>query len=168
MTSHGLLEVAESLCPIGPGRPRHAALRRAVSTAYYALFTAVTEEVARLFIPAVRDTARRMVAHSAARTVFQDLRALLKVPWLEGKPACDEDLLFVARVFADLQAKRHLADYDHTYGPSKGDTGKAIEKARGGVASLRRARSRSPEQLEVACMAMIVGGRVRAQMTQSG
>lgn len=167
MTPHGLLEIAESLCPIGPGRPPHAALRRAVSTAYYALFTAVTEEVARLFTPAVRDTARRMVAHSAARTVFQDLRALRKVPWLEGKPVCDEGLLFAARVFPDLQAERHLADYDHTYDPNKGDTVKAIEMARGGVESLRRVRSRSPEQLEVACMAMIVSGRVRAQMTQS-
>lgn len=64
----GLLEAAHHLVPAGRGRPRKPRLRRAVSTAYYAAFTALTAQVAR-HQPAVAagQGLRRLVSHAAAR-----------------------------------------------------------------------------------------------------
>lgn len=166
MTPQGLLDVAESLCPTGPGRPAHAALRRAVSTAYYALFTALAEEVARLFMPTVRVAARRLLEHSRAQAVFHRLGATGRVPWLEGNPVCHEDLLFVAGVFTDLQAERYMADYDHTYVPNKAETLYAIGYAGDGVRRLKAGRANCREQLEVACLAMIADDRSRRRMVR--
>lgn len=159
--------MAESLCPSRPGRPAHAALRRAVSTAYYALFTAVTDEVARLFTPTVRVAARRLLEHGGAWAVFHRLEATGKVPWLEGNPACHEDLLFVAGVFTDLQAERHMADCDSTYVPNKAETLYAIGYAGDGVRRLRAGRANCREQLEVAYLAMIADDRTRRRMVRS-
>jgi len=41
MRPNDLIAVARALVPQGPGRPRQAFLRRAISTAYYALFHAL-------------------------------------------------------------------------------------------------------------------------------
>lgn len=167
MTPQGLLDVAESLCPMGPGRPAHAALRRAVSTAYYALFAAVTDEVARLFTPTVRVAARRLLEHSGAWAVFHRIGATGKVPWLEGNPVCHEDLLFVAGVFTDLQAQRYMADYDYTYVPNKAQTLSAIGYAGDGVRRLKAGRTSCRVQIEVACLAMITDDRTRRRMVRS-
>ena len=167
MTPEGLLDVAESLCSAGPGRPAHAALRRAVSTAYHALFTALTEEVERLFTPTVRVAARRMLEHSGAQAVFRRLGASGRVPWLEGNPVCHEDLLFVAGVFTDLQAERYMADYDYTYVPNKAEALNAIGYAGDGIRRLRAGRTSCREQLEVACIAMIADDRTRRRMARS-
>lgn len=167
MTPQGLLYVAESLCPTGPGRPAHAALRRAVSTAYYALFTALAEEVARLFTPTVRAASRRLLEHSGAQAVFHRLRSTGKVPWLEGNPVCHEDLLFLAGVFTDLQAERYTADYDYTCVPNKAETLYAIGYAGDGIHRLEAARASCREQLEVACLAMIADDRTRRRMVRS-
>ena len=166
MTPQGLLDVAESLCATGPGRPAHAALRRAVSTAYYALFTALTEEAARLFKPTVRVAARRLLDHGAPRSVFHRLGTTGKVPWLEGNPACHEDLLQVARVFTDLHAERQMADYDHAYVPNKTETLDNIDYAGEGIRRLRSSRARCREQLEAVCLAMIADDRTRRRMVR--
>jgi len=155
-----------SHCDLRPGRPAHAALRRAVSTAYYALFTALTEEVERLFTPTVRVAARRLLEHGRSQAVFHRLGTTGRVPWLEGNPVCHEDLLFVAGVFTDLQAERYMADYDHAYVPNKAETLHAIGYAGDGVRRLKAGRASCREQLEVACTAMIAD-RTRRRMVRS-
>ena len=46
LTAEGLLKTAQHLLPSGRGRPPEADLRRAISTAYYAVFCALGDEVA--------------------------------------------------------------------------------------------------------------------------
>lgn len=164
MMAEDLLAVAQSLVPAGPGRPLHAALRRSVSTAYYALFTALTEEVGRVFTAALRPSARRLLDHGSAGGVLRRIEAEKRVPWVEGRPGCDPDLLVVAKTFSYLRLERHLADYDYAYTPRKSDALKAIARARIAIRSLARARSSCPDQLDMVCLAMIATERTRRRL----
>ena len=93
------------------GRPRETNLRRAVSTTYYALFHCLASCCADTIAgdsPANRDTlawnqAYRALEHGIARKRCEnkDLR--------ERFPPEIKDF---AQQFADLQIKRHRADYD--------------------------------------------------------
>lgn len=94
-------------------RPRHADLKRAVSTAYYALFHAVAENCADTLIGSRFRQSQawhriyRSLDHSKARLEFKRLNQAL-----ERGPALELAILFV-----ELQELRHYADYDP--GPSQ-------------------------------------------------
>lgn len=118
-----LLAQAESLAGIGssPGRPSSTDLRRAASKGYYALFHALTRDIAwsvlgepqgdELWLPLTRS-----VTHKAIEDVSR---------WLTGaKPpehlgslidnaTQDRDLVLAADVFINALDTRHRADYDH-------------------------------------------------------
>lgn len=70
-----LLDAAERLAPDQPGRGRapYTAHRRAVSTAYYAVFHAISERVAETVFPAAdaafKRRIRRWIGHGDIRTV---------------------------------------------------------------------------------------------------
>ena len=165
MTPEGLLEVAKSLLPEERGRPRHADLRRAVSTAYYALFTALTGEVSRLFPPDLQVPSRRLVKHTAAREVLEPLtRPGARIRWIRNAPGCHQDLRMVAERFVTLQFVREQADYDHTYRPNKSDTLDAIDRAEEGIELLSNSRETCLEQLQMVCLVMIADKSTRRRM----
>jgi len=90
------------------GRPRQADLRRAVSTAYYAVFHALCRLCADVVIGRRRDTRRawqqvyRAVQHGEAK---KRCNQLTKVDFpFELKDFC--------AIFMHLQERRHEADYD--------------------------------------------------------
>ncbi len=100
------LENARAIAALDKGRPRQASLRRAVSTAYYALFQALCEMCAdelvgwgkpwESFTPIFR-----AVEHGrAAQTLSQ--RNLANTPELQR----------IGYVFKELQAAREWADYN--------------------------------------------------------
>jgi hypothetical protein len=122
--SSDLLELAEELARLDPTRPRQAALRRAVSTAYYALFHLLIEEAMAHVAGGAHDgelrsyLARRP-SHGGIKAVckelaqqkwpsdgkrWQGISAILKTP--------DQGLINVASAFVTLQERRHAADYD--------------------------------------------------------
>ena len=69
LSPEGLLEAAHHLVPAGRGRPRAPRLRRAISTAYYAAFTALTQEVAHHYPgSAAQHAIRRLVSHHGGAT----------------------------------------------------------------------------------------------------
>lgn len=154
MTPANLPAAAKHLLPVGPGRPNHAMLRRSISTAYYALFAALREEVARPYSAQAKPAAWRLPAHGAANDVCQNLVNRRSIPWMEGTPGCNADLLDFAENFLEVQAARHLADYDYGYAPKKSDTKVILGRARDGVRSLESARRTDPEQVQVVCVAM--------------
>ena len=95
----------------GPGPPRQSDLKRAVSTAYYALFHALCLLCANGFIgtrqadrsnPAWRQT-YRSVAHGWAKNQCKRSNTIQLFPAQIGNFA-DE--------FVKMQEKRHAADYD--------------------------------------------------------
>ena len=160
MTPEGLLEAAEALVPPGRGRPSRARIRRSISTAYYALFTAFTAEVARPYRRGVKAPARRLVEHGRARSVCETLKR-------SGR--ADTNLREFAKRFVPLYLSRQRADYDHTYEPDKSDAQEAIERARYGINFLSRARATSPDQVQMMCIETIASDAQRKHIArQSG
>jgi hypothetical protein len=127
-----LLDAANRLAPAqaGRGRPSYTAHRRAVSTAYYAVFHAVTARVASQMFPTADplflQRVRRWIAHgdikAVARWVSQlqgtssgqpppHIRALLAPAG--GPLHIDADTVAIADGFLELSEKREQADYDH-------------------------------------------------------
>lgn len=135
ITSEALLSVADTLARLDD--PTTVARRRAVSSAYYALFHGlIAEAVRRTFgdDPARDDdryTVSRWYNHGEMRTVSQWVIRLSRgesvpngVAVLLGNPP--PDLVELARAFIQLQEARHEADYDHAANLSEADTQAAI------------------------------------------
>lgn len=104
--SVGVLEGGAPSHEERPGRPTQADLRRAVSTAYYALFHCLAGGGADLIIGANRSPAwyqvYRALEHGRARNACLQKRAMQRFP---------PEIQDFADVFVDLQKARHQADY---------------------------------------------------------
>lgn len=165
LSPEGLLEAARHLVPTGRGRPRKPRLRRAISTAYYAAFVALTSE-ASVHQPsgAAKNAVRRLVSHTSARGACKDLASTGTVRWLPGHPKCHSDLLLFARNFESLYDLRHLADYDREYSCTKPEAVTALERAEAAIEALASARRQCPEQLDILCVATLADDRGRARI----
>lgn len=128
-----LLAHARSLAGSGPGRPAVVNLRRGVSAAYYAVFHDLTDRAARHLIGSAPDAARNKVRRAwshgelsavaeivvdRASTLAANPSAPLPNEARSGGPlvdlaAGDAGLVEALRLFRELQAGRHRADYDH-------------------------------------------------------
>ncbi|MCY4631542.1 MAG: hypothetical protein OXE75_11770 [bacterium] len=167
LSPEGLLDAARHLVPVGPGRPRVPRLRRAISTAYYATFAALTQEVARHYpANAARHAVRRLVGHGAVRNVCAAICARASVPWLPGNPSCHPHLLRFAEDFESLFSTRVYADYDHDYACTKEDALNALSVAARAIDALASAREQCPEQLDIACVAAIADDRRRRHLSK--
>ena len=107
--------------------PDEAALARAVSTAYFALFHALARTAADSLVgpegterstPAWRQTYRAL-DHGAAKTACSRARSL-------DFPA---DIVACAEIFVKLQQSRHAADYDPAFTPTRAEAIAAIADA---------------------------------------
>lgn len=144
-----LLDQADRLvAPPGGGAPRQADLRRAISTAYYALFHSILTEVADIFAGRTqRHTARyalvyRSVGHKTLRELCEEIiKPIPSQRYRRHTPrgGFGADLLAVANAIVDLQEKRHLADYDPLFRARTLDTTLAIDTARAALLRLRAA-----------------------------
>ncbi len=111
-----LLEQAEHLIRRERRRPRQASLRRAISTAYYALFHLMVHE-ATLRVrgsPALRQKFSRAFDHGSMRSAsnaFVNARPHQLVGLTGGLPIPPQ-LQTLARTFVELQEARHEADYN--------------------------------------------------------
>lgn len=121
-----LLNVARELADAGKIANRlipifDAHLRRAISTAYYAVFHTITRAAAEHFLgrgalatPA-STIIRRGFDHGRIRQVCDELsKPTLKKIYQEQlrRSAMSQDARYFAGAFAALQDRRHLADYD--------------------------------------------------------
>ena len=114
-----LLEQAEHLVNRDGADPKQASLRRAVSTAYYALFHLLIDEaVGNWSVARHRGRLARTFDHGSMRRVCDDH---VKSFYSAGKPASQLLLKEVAETFSELQLKRHTADYDNSYIWTKAD-----------------------------------------------
>lgn len=127
LISHGLLELALDLAQLDRRRPRQASLRRAVSTAYYALFhllirSAVEAQVG--FGPTsthrdIGETVARWFTHAQIAAICRQFSGPLvpsklrkALPGLAQGVAASPELQGVAQAFLELQEARHDADYN--------------------------------------------------------
>src|SRR5205814_8088527 len=117
-----LHDQAERLAtPTGAGASRQADLRRAISTAYYAVFHAVAAEAADELVGRTqRDSSRyalvyRSIEHGRLRGVCQDIvKSTLPAKYANYLPSGGRgtDSLAVATAISELPERRHSADYD--------------------------------------------------------
>jgi len=144
--------------PIEPDKLLDAADRRAVSTAYYAVFHAVTDRVAATVFPsadmAFQQHIRRWIGHADIRTVarwisqLQGTAAGSPPPHMHsllapagGLAHVDADTVTIADGFLELNDKREQADYAHEAVFTRADTRGHIALARQVVAVAGEAQS---------------------------
>lgn len=134
----------------GRGRPRTAYLRRATSTAYYALFHELVAHGAKRALPRGprqdRFVVSRWFSHGNLRKAAEwvdQLQNGRSVPagvqaLLTGAGPMPADLALVAAAVSELQQARHDADYDPAYDATKRRTLGHIDQARAAVRAARR------------------------------
>ena len=100
------METARGLTELSPRRPSQANLRRALSTAYYAMFHCLAGCAANVIIGRVRKPAwhqtYRALEHGKARNACEDKRAMAAFP---------QEVRDFAKTFVFLQKARQQADY---------------------------------------------------------
>lgn len=115
-----LIEQARHLAKREPKRPRHASLRRSVSTVYYAIFHLLVSEATLNWKRAdQRPLLARFFEHGKMRSASEKLRADCS-RLINSKPppahGAELDRLHhlhrVANAFFLAQQQRHIADYD--------------------------------------------------------
>jgi hypothetical protein len=114
-----LLELAQDLAKLRPESPRQASLRRAVSTAYYALFhLLISEATANWARPELRAILGRCFDHgtmlTASTRAARTGTDLGRNPPEAAEKTVAIHLRTVANVFVQAQQRRHDADYDMT------------------------------------------------------
>jgi uncharacterized protein (UPF0332 family) len=104
-----LLEQAYDLAHKETASPKQASLRRAVSTAYYALFHLLIDDaVSKWAVQRQRSILARTFDHGRMKGICDDV---VKIGKSGGN--LPPELSIVAQNFIQLQQHRHTADYDN-------------------------------------------------------
>ena len=134
-----MIITARKLANASPKKPRQADLRRAVSTAYYALFHAMAKDAADMLVGVGQNRPDKAWTHT-----YRSLQHG------EAKSACEavRNLNFpntiksCADAFVALQQKRHEADYDPDYRVLRAHALDAIQQAEDAIRKLRESSKR--------------------------
>lgn len=129
-----LLSQAHNLVRREPRRPRQASLRRAVSSAYYALFHLLIHEASRSFATnkALRLLMSRAFIHSEmnkASKSFAGGTLPQRFNTVSGGQAVPPNLRDVAKAFVELQQARHEADYNLARSFSRAEAQALVDRA---------------------------------------
>ena len=110
-----LLQVAVNLATYEGAHPTQAALRRAVSTAYYALFHLLIEDAAQRWqgSPEAFTGLERSFQHGFMKNVSFQFGSKYWTDWHDINQAVPLAIQNVAKTFVTLQAARHTADYNN-------------------------------------------------------
>jgi uncharacterized protein (UPF0332 family) len=129
--AEALLAVARELAQRSPtGRPKQARLRRAESTAYYAVFHALMRAVANEFVGA--SNAKTQAWIDAYRSLdHADIRKAA-----QKTAGFGPEILQFVRLFGELQSRRHAADYDPSVRLTLSETLITLNKARSAMDAL--------------------------------
>ena len=119
--------MATDLAETDTRRPRRADLCRAAGTAYYALFHCPARTCADGLAGRPRSVGKRPMWRRAYRALEHgQARARCK----DGPSSFPEGMRDFGQTFAELQGKRHLADYDPDHLVRKSDVIADIESVR--------------------------------------
>ena len=130
MDPQHLLQIATDLAEANTGRPRRADLCRAVSTAYYAMFHSLA-----------RTCADRLAGRAGTAGKRPMWRRVYRAPeHRQAKTRCEnvpswfpDGVRQFGQTFAELQSKRHFADYDPDRPVRKSEVTVAINEARAAI-----------------------------------
>ena len=112
--------LAEGRVGRGRGRPNQDELRRAISTAYYALFDALASAAADLFVGSSASARRnpawvhtyRSLQHGFAKNQCARILAGQNYQQPQNIPILDQRILSFAEAFSTMQESRLDADYN--------------------------------------------------------
>ncbi len=132
-----LIKTAKKLMGGSSKRPRQSDLKRAISTAYYAVFHMICRECADLLVggtpskrsPEAWKQAYRVLEHGFAKSQCKNTTIMRRFP---------REIEDFAQTFVTLQEKRHSADYDPESRFTKSDARILITRAEQAIKSLRR------------------------------
>jgi hypothetical protein len=157
-----LLSVARLLLNAGTTPPSDAHLRRAVSTAYYAVFHKILRAATERFMGPNQEASAgyRMLYRSFDHRHMKAVCDALDVATLKdtlkrqmGREAVSQDMRNFANAFPVLQEARHLADYDPTAFFQQADVASLIDAADFAMANFDRAAPE--EQTDVLALMMV-------------
>ena len=160
MSLHGdLLDQADFLARCDPRRPKQVNLRRAISSAYYAIFHLLASESANLFAVEAGYASRigRSLNHAEmkAASVMIVKGELPKLVRPQGQYQPPSDLVRVAKAFCDLQEARHLADYDLDRSYLRSQAIEAVGMARQAFEAWERVRRTDVARIYQACFLLM-------------
>jgi uncharacterized protein (UPF0332 family) len=157
-----LLEQARHLANRERKEPRQASLRRAVSTAYYALFhLLIAEATLNWKRVEYRDALAHVFEHgkmkSACRKKMGELAAYYKTNRRAGSELTVAQHVYrVAEAFVEAQNSRHAADYDNSRAWTRTTVKAEIESVADAFESWRAIRNESVAQ---AFLVSLFGGK---------
>ena len=122
------------------GRPRQSNLRRALSTAYYALFHCLANCCADMLVGGPGADRSRPAWHQTYRALQHGFaRQRCEHRNVAGFPGA---IRYFARTFVDMQQDRHRADYDPDVSFTKADVIQLIDFAEDAIRSFQQAPAR--------------------------
>ncbi len=141
-----LLSQAERLARLEPKHPKQASLRRAISTAYYALFHLLIHEATTALVtdPGLQKLVSRAFNHGEMRQACEQFRDDKRLPdhlKATSPTPLPDDLKLVASAFVQLQEVRHAADYDVSRTFNQADTMTLLQTARQAFEAWQRVRN---------------------------
>jgi len=161
-----LLELARHLATLEPADPRQACLRRAVSTAYYALFHLLISEATLNWGRAeLRAELGRVFGHGKMKSASAERRAELDAQFKRNPPASPElvvskHLHTVADAFVQAQQRREEADYNTGREWTQTDVLKQIDAVAAAFESWKAIRE---EPVAQAYLVSLLGKRPRPE-----
>jgi uncharacterized protein (UPF0332 family) len=160
-----LFAQAQKLAKLDAKKPKQANLRRAVSSAYYAVFHYLVHEACCVQIgtqhgqAAYRHALGRAFSHSVMKSACTSFGggtlkdAVTKgLRDATGKYPIQKALQDIASTFAELQEERHLADYDRTERFKRSDVLTLIEEAKTAVAKFSELVQSDDKKFFLACL----------------
>jgi hypothetical protein len=148
---HLLEQAWQLIASPASGAPRQADIRRAISTAYYAIFHFILTAAADEFVGVTKRQSSRytIVYRSVNHSVLKKLCERLSNPNVSPdllkhfpRSGLGTNLPPLASAVVELQEKRHLADYDPSKKFKTSDARRAIDTATGAIARFERLNQR--------------------------
>jgi uncharacterized protein (UPF0332 family) len=146
---HLFEQATELVAPPGAGAPRQVDLRRAISAAYYGVFHFALTALADEFVGKTQRTSSRytLVYRSVDHRALKDLCNEAKKPTLPARYLAylpeggfGPNIQAFAAAVADLQEKRHAADYNPQPRFTINEARIAIRLAKSAVRRFQRAK----------------------------
>ena len=157
-----LLEQAARLAQLDAKKPKQANLRRAISSAYYAIVHLLVDEACRVQIGAQHNQTsfRQVLGRAFVYTVIKEAcksfgGGTLKKGVAKGLPAgftVPPEIRELALTFVALQEWRHVADYDLTERFKRSDVLGLINEVERGIQAFAQLASSNEKRFFLACL----------------
>jgi hypothetical protein len=154
--SIGLLDQARHLATLDPRRPKQASLRRAISTAYYALFHLLSAEASQLYAGdfALTCCIGRSISHG---DMYEIPKEFANGDWpklfnsVKSRYSVPQHLKDVAQAFVELQEARHNADYELGKTYARSDAVTVVARAQRAFQDWNSIRKEDLARIYLAC-----------------